>query len=1021
MEADIDYAEAADAAPLLGAGFGAWLAAGRQPERFFEQWPACVAVVMTGVAAHHYDKGTFWRFLRQALGREERIEEERHWGQGYTRAVHELGMATFPGMPRTYLGPILMHAGIPMSCLEDYLRMIIRRRRADPALDAAKLLRWVRGSGRRTKIAIPTRSFLLEGTEYAHDFVERTIDLVARLAEGADLDVLRLPPQVVEHARRLNADRRLDVAGLSGRRSRALAPAEPRLTLDPFGQGVQVVLPAPGGSADPWVLAVDQVVAELPGRVLDPREPALPAAHPVVRPARAVLVARRSGGDRRELPLVDPAAPLLVFTDLGELVPPESPLPPEPVWLLHPANAPVVGNPPERMEADLPLGWAGWLLRYVDLTDAVAVEIEGFPSSRRSVRGYARPRLLTGDPIAGAASAAGAPVYSRPPALQLLGSADFPTLWTVEVRSSEDILLLSRTVEVTASAVVEDLWEGIARPMNGDYGVVVRGPLGRGIRSSVTVVEGLAVTADPPVRPFADDGLAEVSIDVVAGPGTVATPSRMALAPDVLSASCVVRSPEGATRLLLTPTHYQLRYERVDDLHGWSAGPLRLTTEEVSAEPGALLIRVPGTVVGELEMTVGGRQVQRLPPAGRNSSDTARYRLDRAVDTLAHHGRAEFRIKGVSVASVRPRALAQGVRWDRDHLRLEEAAPVTGLAAGVYPVRAPWRRPHVVAVGPDGVVSLPPELQAAGPLAVHLRIDDPWVPAPWPRWPDRFHLADGDGHVVSADVAETQLSRFAAGQRDLPPFVGSFRRLWALLGLAGSSSLAEGVPQTCAERLRGAPAEALVALAGMRPTVAETVTWLIPSGVCAVAAPPVEHAARLWSQAPVIAALAGGLADPCGAAATAACGAVFAEVRRTARDPFPVRGHWAADGNGGVSGGVLDPARRRAAVQALVEAEGGSADPSGEVIRTALRVLPSAAARRFLMGRVPEEGQDGRGALPAASAAHALLARAAAHGDAASAEAELAFRISWSKLANAAPEIVAVDLILGEVICRSKG
>ncbi|WP_433243467.1 hypothetical protein ACQPYK_39885 [Streptosporangium sp. CA-135522] len=175
-----------------------------------------MAVALTGVAARGYRQGTFWPELWKAVRYQGLPEDQTVWGQGFVAAVDSLGMPTLPDMPMPYLGPILMHTGIPTFCLEDYFRLITQRRTTDRGLDAEGFLTWATAPGREKRIQeldVPARRFLQHGTEFALDFVERSFDLLDRLRDSApDLDGAGLPARVLGRAQELAAEGRLDLS-----------------------------------------------------------------------------------------------------------------------------------------------------------------------------------------------------------------------------------------------------------------------------------------------------------------------------------------------------------------------------------------------------------------------------------------------------------------------------------------------------------------------------------------------------------------------------------------------------------------------------------------------------------------------------------------------------------------------------------------------------------------------------------------------------------------------------------------
>ena len=108
-------------------------------ESFLLRWPACLAAAMAGVAATDYRGGTYWPALWETTGFQGTSQDQGIWGRAFNPAIDRLGMATFPDLPLHFLGPILMHAGIPTYCLGDYFRLLLSRRRLDPGHGRGKL------------------------------------------------------------------------------------------------------------------------------------------------------------------------------------------------------------------------------------------------------------------------------------------------------------------------------------------------------------------------------------------------------------------------------------------------------------------------------------------------------------------------------------------------------------------------------------------------------------------------------------------------------------------------------------------------------------------------------------------------------------------------------------------------------------------------------------------------------------------------------------------------------------------
>lgn len=814
-EIDVKDAHSEQVASVLGRAYEKWVASGRKPELFFRRWPACVGVAMTGVAARDLKQGTFWPELWKAVRYRGLPEEQTIWGRGFSVAVDALGMPTFPGMPMPYVGPILMHAGIPVCCLEGYLTLLLRRRSQDRGLDAEGFVSWATAPGVETRlydVHMPVRRFLEHGTEYALDFVDRSFELLDRLREpAAELDGIGLPPRVTERARQLASEGGLDLATPRSPATGRTRVERPRIALDPFGGGIEVVLPPVGDTPDGiarWNVTADGVTTTVRSQAMWVGVAEAPSTtHSLLRPVRTVVVAMDGWPYQTELQVVDPAAPMLVFGEDGRRLPATMPLPPDRVWVAHPADHELLPDGPLHVviEGQLPLGWEGWRLRKVSLKDVRSLGLDTAPAARRTVRGHTHARISTGDPVAGVTTPYGSPVFSQVPEIWLPGNAGAEATWHVEIRrSGADATLVSESYQCREPLTVTDLWDALPRPLVGAFDIVVRGPLGRGVRRSLSIAEGVVATFTPRVRLFGPAGLADGRVELSAPVGARVEPRVTRFSSGELASIVEYRAEDETEPLVVTPPHVQVMQDRLGEAPAWRAGPLRIPTDAFADEPGTLLVRIPHLrQMPPLQVMTAGQVVQDILTSGSVQADTARYDLVRIKDTVTDKQQADLLVEAdgrlVRVASVRPRRLATAAKVEGDHIQLLECVLVEGLTAGVYAARAPWREPVIVPVEEGGTVPLPWDLYSCGSLLVGLQVDDPWVPVEWPRWPDNHLVASADGFLVSEDPEEVALSRYLAGRR-LPrrgqrpePDLDVDRPRRPTAGLLGGSAVRPGV------------------------------------------------------------------------------------------------------------------------------------------------------------------------------------------------------------------------------------
>lgn len=1082
-EAEISEAHRTQVASALGYLYGKRRFEDARGIAYLSCWPACLTASMTGVAVTSYAQGTYWPALWKAAGYAGDTDDQRVWGTAFAAALSELGLPALSGSNLRYVGPILMHAGIPAYCLGDFFRLLLERRRQDPGLDADSFLAWATAPSRQVRISEldkPAQRFLLNGGDYAHDIVDRTLDLLDRLTDpDPDFDAIRLPSYMVEEAKHQQAEGKLDLSGARGWRARLRSDtggtrqAQPRIALDPYGQGVHVVLPAVSDTPDGvarWRVVADGGIHTVQSRAMwvGAAETTPQTVLPLERPVRAVLASLVGREElAAELTVVEPADPVLFFGDDGRRLPATVSLPRSLVWIMHPADRELefVGQTGQITEPPVPFGWDGWKLRHVSLENVQSVGLQDGRS--HAVEFLARPHLALGEPVPGVATPFGSPVYPSLPRLQLPQVAGTDISWYAEIRrAGSSVPLVGRAV-VPDSAT--DIWEGVPGPVLGAFEITVRGPLGRGLRRTVFVAEGLSVDYQPKVRLLAGFGLVTGEAKLSAVQGAVAEPSTLRFGPEVRGRLIEYRTPDESEPLVITPPHVAVLCPGAG-VTTWTTSLVPLVTEDF-ADGGRLLIRVPardfagqGSRSDELGLAVlvRGQRVQSIPASGQKSPGLAGFDLSRAADTVAAHGHADLALDLggalMPVGHVRPRRLASGIELGEGRLVLRDAATVEGLTCGVYAVYAPWRPPAELPVAEDGTVALPPELCHGGPLRVLLRIDDPWTVSSWPVWPGRkSYVCRAPGVPFSADPEEASLSRFVAGEAELPDLTSHLGRLWRLIDLAAAlvevgarSDLAE----CCTEELRRRPRAALLALTDEELSQADVTHALISTGLAATppdTAPwqPDEHRIleRLWATFPTAAAVAVGdlfgnddLAD----AANTQCGDSLAEILKGHADPHAAVGRFGPEAEhmatwpsaqvdalwqaaAVVPKALLDEDTRLMAARRMFDAR--SEPPiraTASLAKTITRAAETFVGRSAypdltdaISARHPAKGRGGWLALPAMSIAMAVLARLAARGNRNAATLEREYRGKWGNLALDAPELVAIDLVLAEALVAS--
>lgn len=1079
-EAEINEAHRTQAVMVLGRLYKArkpvWGKDDEQAVDFLTRWPACVVAAMTGVALTGLEKAKYWPAFWEAVRYEGNTDDQRIWGTAFLYALGDLNLPEFEAAYPKFVGPILMHTGIPACCSGGFFRLLADRRHQHPGMDADDFYAWVTEPGRRTHLSglhKPAEQFLLNGGDYAHDVVDRTFDLLERLADpDPDWDGIRLPGYMIECARKEHAAGNLDLigtrqsnAGRSG--ASTIRQAQPHIALDPYGAGVHVVLPAVGDMPDGvarWRITADGKTSVVQSQAMwvGAAEAAPQTAAPVNQPVRTILVSLAGREDlTAELRVVEPSDPVLFFGEDGRRLSAAVSLPKGRIWIMHPASRELTFHPGAALafESSVPFGWDGWQLRLVSLDKVASVQLDG--GKPHAVQSQARPQLLIDEPVPGVATPYGSPVYAALPRLVLPDDVGAGITWDIEVRRAGDGTVLTRQAGVTSGEV--DIWTGVPRPALGAFEVTVRGPLGRGLRRTVFIAEGLSAGYRPPTRLLSQLGLVKGEVVLSSAAGATVQPAVLRFGPSERTRPVEYRTETETEPLMLTPPHAALLCPGAG-VTAWLTSLLHLVTEDFT-EAGRLLIRIPNSGMPyqndqlELQVYAGGRLAQSIPASGQHSPGLAGFELARAADTVRSEGRAELVLSGLAapmpVGYVRPRRLASGVELAEGMLVLRDGARIDGLTAGVYPVFAPWRAPALLPVSDQGTAELPGELTNAGPLRVLLQVDDPWSASDWPTWPvTSAYDCPAPGVPVSADdEEEAALSRYVAGDSGLPELTSSLGRLWQMVELAPElvrSGARADLAARCAEGLCARPRAALLALeSGVLDSAAATHA-MISTGITAVpldAAPWLpgdQHVLeRLWSALPVAAAVASAMLmrqDIIADAAAASCGdSLFAildgygdpharvgrfgpaEETMARWSPEQIEAMWQAAAV--VPQALLDTDTRTAAALRMFAARNeapmrASAVTAKDTARVAERLLaesPYPDLASAVAARQPT-GNGGWLALPAMSIAMALTARLAARGHSRCAELERAYRGKWANLALYAPDLVAIDLVLAETL-----
>jgi hypothetical protein len=1036
----------------------------RKPKRRAElrRYPACVAVSLATFAGAHYSGGALWESLFKHVEVSDTPEERTAIGDAFLEALSKLDLPTLDeGLH--YLGPITFHAVIPDYCLRDVLVLLAERLRHNPGLDGHSFLAWAGGHPTRlTSVDKPAQRFLNHGGEYAADLVDRLLDLLVGLGEGRrDVDELislaGAPARMVRKAVELAESKGLefDHSSTSGSPTMRSGSVEgPHLVLDIERSSVLLRLPQWDAMTDDpihWKVRLDGVPSETHSS---------PGAHEEVvlaRPTRSLSAALGSESQVFEIDLVRAEFPMVAFDRMGRFIAGSNPLPDDEVWLLYPEDKgpPEVDDQPIAPSIRLmgPVGWNGWVLDRVTLKTGSKI---GWGDNTRVIHHRGRPQLENIEPVPGLRTRSGQPLLARRPLVSLPRLAN-ATDWRVEVQDAATGEVLADDVWTNDAreplAELEtwiDVFDGRPEAIVGEFNILIRGPLGTRANWRVAVAEGLQQRASVYCRTFVAEGLTPMAVDWGSTAVLAVHPARHQFGAQDRVRDLTVQSGQHRLDLECEPNHLEVCRVSGGQASAWSAAPLTLPSDS-KEDLGVLEVRMAADqLLPPLNLVCASGLTQTLPATG-GSGTRQRFDLARIADTLRSEKVATLQWPigeaNTTLVTFRPDRLCSGVEVDGDDIVLRDFAGVPDASAGVYQLLAPWRAPIILPISTDGRAAIADEL--AGPLAVHVRLEDPWVPAPWPRWPDKAYSLSQNGWPEPIDDAEGAAIHYLMGKTGIPEDSGSLPYLWVAWERA-NELVKNGAPRTLRNdipaqfaRSPGPAIEALLStdvpresalVMGLGATIFLSRSKVAPS----VLGP-------LWRRFPALASTAGmttaampwdQIETVCGPVAEAAASgdttwlphlgrfdnASLLNAMTTQR----IDQLWRAAQV--IPAGLLDIDTRAAAGMALFQTR------HKRVLESLLRDGPSLVhatdlvlgdagqegLRDWVQARVAPKRSSDWEIIPQLSATFAALARMAARGDQRAVHLSTKFLGEWQTLARAAPDIVEIDIVLAEMLARAK-
>ena len=808
MEANVDQGEALESFRWLGDRYRRCDSRDERKE-LLAMFRASFLVGLTAVGGRDYDEGTLWPHVGAAFGKTLTQGDIEIVSTRYKDILKHYGLRRFV-TPMANVGEILMHAGVPVSSIEGFLRLLVKQDRRGAGTSGALFAAWARSQNRQSASMVgldaPTWRFLLEGGEIAEDFVDRCLGAFDATTTGGVAPDSGLARHIVDEIGRLVETGTLVRQPGRGARTREVTYI-PVVTWDGAARGVAIVLPALEVILEEtvrWTLTSEGHAASYLAEPPWPGVAATTITHSLPRPTKAVSVRARPGEQEWDVVVVDPDDPMLVFdASSGAIIPARNSLPRDRV---------VIGVPQIEGQAldglvefdgqhtisthhESPFGWESWAFATVDLTKVHRVRRAA--DRWRFVSTSTRPQVTYPQTLLGATTVDGLPIFSDLPRVTLPAAHETSAqslAWSVSLAEE----LTGNTLWSTETRPDSDpqdiaLWPERTAPLLGKYVIVVRGALGRGITRRVSIAEGWKATVEPTFRYLTPEGngLEPATVHLVNGRDSV---QAVSLDRSTASAHTTLKDGTGALEATVRVPHMSIAVTRGGSLPIVTLRPQSIDVE--SLDGTQLRVVVPIGLRATLGLVAAGRVEQTIDGGISSERGYVNFNIGQFADTgrSLRSGQLQMRIgdRSVPVGTLRPRRLADEIHFDTDAgvLRIVPGAP-EGLTAAIYPKYAPWEAPTMVTFAAGAMsADLARAATEVGEATVMLRIDDPWSPSPWPVRPHR-----NDPNVFTLPLhplrradgsPEVGFARWLADQGEIPTGPSALPLAARILSLLGS-------------------------------------------------------------------------------------------------------------------------------------------------------------------------------------------------------------------------------------------
>lgn len=812
VETNFSAAEIREAQRRYGQTAAETLLRGYHHREIIKKYPALTLTTLVGHAALAYDHGAYWDDFWAELGRDRDSNFENALRHQLTELLDKFKLARFPELEQhhQYVMTLAMHAGIPVHCLGDLLRVVDDHLIHGREARGAALVEWLDEPGKEYRtysLDVPVRNFIRYGGEFAVDILDRIIDVVdsvvsdpSLLATQLNSSTTGLPDILLSEVIQQLRDKPVKWTGR--RTTRRLSQRQPALCYSIDDDQLIVGVPYPSACPEsPWRVSFDgevrQVYAERGWGVS--AEDHSPTPVPVPYPVRELLLWHAASEEEFSLSVVDKSDPLMIFTAEGSWIPRSDALKREHIWAIYPSDSELVdpqsNEPVASTATGTPAGWRGWNSVYVDLTRVDAIQLrknDSLIGRKRLVRRDTAPTFDLGEPVAGCQSGDGRTVYSSRPWIMLPASyAEQKPSWRIRTRrlDSQKWLVDDRWDSADIATCVDPFDDALERQL-GAFEIVVTGPLGADARAVVFLAESLTIDFDRPLRFPVAHGLSPTAALLSSDEALSVSTEWLDFGPADRSKATEISNGSESFGLVIQPPFVEIRTGLFGQPASWRSTADVYAPQEL-VEDRFVAVRAPGIAAVHFVFvdSFGDSTHTEFQPR-RKPGEVYEVSTQRFVDAArsATTGRIVARISGagdgpvdVTVLSVRPPRLCSGAHISGDQLLLHNLLNVDDLAAHIWCSSGPWLSPRAISLTGDSTF-LPSDLVDAGPLLCEVFVDDPWVSVEPPRWPsDNAIRVNQSGWVSAGDEALTTLSRFLVGQGSPPESTRAIPEVWSAL------------------------------------------------------------------------------------------------------------------------------------------------------------------------------------------------------------------------------------------------